>query len=96
VDPVRFGLAIRALRRRRGWSQRELAHRCGLSQSTISDIEGGLAFASTVDTIGRVVGGLGVRIEVRLLGHGEDIDRQLDASHADIVERVSGYLRRRG
>ena len=96
MDPVRFGLAIRALRRRRGWTQAELGDRCGLSQSTISDIETGLAFASTVETLSRVVGALGVRIQVRLLGHGEDLDRFLDARHAGIVERVAAYLRRRG
>jgi transcriptional regulator with XRE-family HTH domain len=96
MDAVRFGLAIRALRRKRGWTQAELAERCGLSQSTISDIEGGLAFSSTPDTLTRVVGALGARLLVRVLGNGEDLDRLLDARHADIVESVAAYLRNRG
>lgn len=96
MDPVRFGLAIRALRRRRGWTQATLGERCGLSQSTISDIETGLAFASTVDTLGRVVTALGARIQVRVLAHGEDLDRLLDASHARLVDVVAAFLRRRG
>jgi transcriptional regulator with XRE-family HTH domain len=96
MDPVRFGLAVRALRRRRRWTQAQLAERCGVSQSTVSDVERGRAFSSTVDTLGRIVAALGVRIQVRLLGAGEDLDRLLDAGHADIVERVAAYLRRRG
>jgi transcriptional regulator with XRE-family HTH domain len=96
VDPVRFGLAIRALRRRRGWTQAQLGARCGLSQSTISDVETGLAFASPVDTLGRIVGALGARIVVRVLAHGEDLDRLLDGRHAGIVELVAAYLRRNG
>jgi transcriptional regulator with XRE-family HTH domain len=96
MDAVRFGIAIRSLRRRNHWTQAQLAQRCGLSQSTISDVEMGRAFCSTVDTLGRVVGALGVRIQVNVLGLGEDLDRLLDARHASIVERVAAYLRRRG
>ncbi|MHB8958872.1 MAG: helix-turn-helix domain-containing protein [Candidatus Limnocylindrales bacterium] len=96
MDPIRFGLAIRVLRRRRGWTQAMLGERCRLSQSTISDIEAGLAFASTVDTLSRVVAALGVRIQIRVLGHGEDLDRLLDSGHAEIVERVAAYLRAKG
>jgi transcriptional regulator with XRE-family HTH domain len=96
MDPVRFGLAVRVLRRRRGWTQAQLGVRCALSQSTISDIESGLAFASTADTLGRVIAALGGRVQIRILAHGEDLDRLLDARHADIVERVAAFLRRRG
>ncbi len=96
MDPIRFGLAVRALRRRRGWTQTMLGERCGLSQSTISDIEAGRAFASTANTLGRVVAALGVRIQVRVLGHGEDLDRLLDSGHARIVERVAAFLRAKG
>ena len=96
MDPVRFGVAVRALRRRRGWTQERLGERSGLSQSTISDIEAGRAFASTVDTLARLVAALGVRIQIRLLAHGEDLDRLLDAGHAEIVERVATFLRAKG
>lgn len=96
MDPVRFGLAIRALRRRRGWTQAQLGERCGLCQSTVSDIETGRAYGCPVDTLTRLVAALGARIQVRVLAHGEDLDRILDASHADIVERVAAFLRRYG
>lgn len=96
MDPVRFGLAIRALRRRRGWTQAQLGERCGVSQSTVSDIEIGLAFHSTAETLARIVAALGARLQLRVLANGEDLDRLLDAGHAEIVEYVAAYLRSRG
>jgi len=96
VDPVRIGLAIRALRRKRGWTQAELARRTRLSQSAISRIERGYADRVTPRALMRVAGELGARIRVQLLAHGEDLDRLLDAEHAAIVERTATLLRREG
>jgi transcriptional regulator with XRE-family HTH domain len=96
MDPVRFGLAVRALRRRRGWTQEELGRRCGLSSSTMSRIEGGQGDHLTIAVLGRVVAALGARIRLTVLAHGEDLDRLLDADHADFVERVARLLRSRG
>jgi transcriptional regulator with XRE-family HTH domain len=42
VDPVRLGLQFRALRRRAGLTQEQLAARAGVSRSLISRIERGL------------------------------------------------------
>ncbi len=44
----------------------------------------------------RVAGELGARLRVQLLAHGEDLDRLLDADHAEIVERVGALLRGHG
>ena len=41
MDAVRLGLSIRAMRRRRGWTQRELGRRVVFSASEISRIERG-------------------------------------------------------
>ena len=54
MDPVRFGLAIRALRRRRGWTQAELADRAGVSQAAVSRAERGGARAMTLRTLERI------------------------------------------
>jgi transcriptional regulator with XRE-family HTH domain len=93
VDPVRFGLAVRALRRRRGWTQTELGARAALSQSAVSRIEAGEGDRVTVMALGRVAAAVGARIRVILLAHGEDLDRLLDGEHALIVERVARLLR---
>ncbi len=96
MDPVRFGLSLRALRRRRGWTQARLAEAAGISQTAISRIERGRGDRLTVRTLALVLAALGARVSVRVMSHGEDVDRLLDAGHAEIVERVSRILRRRG
>jgi len=96
MDPVRFGLAVRALRRRRGWTQARLAAEANLSQAAISRIEVGHGNRQTVRLLTSVVAALGARISVRVLSHGEDLDRLLDAGHAAIVEHVTQLLRSRG
>lgn len=96
MDPVRFGLSVRALRHRRGWTQAQLAERAGVSQSAISRIERGGGDRLTVVVLARVAGMLGARITLRLLSQGEDVDRLLDARHARIVECIAALLRRAG
>lgn len=93
MDPVRFGLAIRALRRQRRWLQAELARRAGVSQAAISRIERGGVDRLAVHTIAQVVGALGARLSIRILAHGEDLDRLLDGRHAEIVEEIARMLR---
>ena len=96
MDPVRFGLAMRALRRRRAWTQQQLAERAGLSRSTVQRIERGGADAFTGRVIRRIALQLGARFEQRVLWQGEALDRLLDADHARIVERVIRWLRSEG
>ncbi len=92
MDVIRFGLSIRALRRRRGWRQVDVAERAGVSRTAISRVERGMADRLTVRTIGRVADALGARLDCRLLWNGEALDRLLDASHAALVETVVGWL----
>ncbi len=96
MDPVRFGLALRALRRRRGWTQQQLAETAGVSRSTVHRIERGGADAFTGRVIRSIAVALGARVEQRVLWQGEALDRLLDADHASIVERVVRWLRSEG
>lgn len=41
VDSAQFGQAIRAQRKQRGWTQDDLAARCGVGLRFISDLERG-------------------------------------------------------
>jgi transcriptional regulator with XRE-family HTH domain len=92
VDPIRFGLGVRALRHRRRWSQTELAGRTGLSRSVIGRIERGRADRLTVHTLQRVATELGARADVRLLWQGEGLDRLLDQRHATLVDHTLELL----
>jgi transcriptional regulator with XRE-family HTH domain len=93
VDPVRIGLSIRALRRRKRWTQQRLADKVGMSRSVVARVETGHGDRLTFRTLSTIVGGLGATISVRVLWHGEGLDRLLDASHADIADRVLRLLR---
>ena len=92
VDVIRFGLGVRALRRKRGWTQAELAARARVSRTAVWRIERGHADRVAVHVLARVAAALGARIDVRLLWQGEGLDRLLDAGHADLVERTLELL----
>jgi transcriptional regulator with XRE-family HTH domain len=96
MDWVRFGLGVRALRRRKGWTQEVLVERVGMSQSTVSRLEVGEGDTMPGRDIEKVVTELGARLRLTQLAHGEDLDRLLDASHAELVEMVTALLRRLG
>jgi transcriptional regulator with XRE-family HTH domain len=61
---VVLGEVLRELRAERGLSQRALAGRCGLSQSTISRLETGKAEGVRVAWIARLLAGLDTRVRV--------------------------------
>ena len=92
MDVIRFGLGVRALRRKRGWTQDELAAKTQVSRTAIWRIERGHADRVAVHVLARVAAALGARIDVRLLWQGEGLDRLLDAGHADLVERTLELL----
>lgn len=96
MDGSRLGRSIRALRRKRGWTQAELARRSGLSQSAVSRIERGGGTTLAVRTLERVTAEVGARLRLTILADGEDLDRLLDAGHAAIVEHVTQLLLRHG
>jgi transcriptional regulator with XRE-family HTH domain len=72
-----LGGVLRQLRTERGLSQRRLARRCGLSQSTISRLECGLAEGVRVAWVARLLAGLDT--SVRLLPDNRPL---LERSHA--------------
>jgi transcriptional regulator with XRE-family HTH domain len=96
MDAVRLGLAIRALRRRHRWTQRQLGERSGMSSSEISRLERGGARTRTLRCTERVLEALGARLLVRVLWQGEELDRLLDRDHASLVDAVLRELEARG
>jgi transcriptional regulator with XRE-family HTH domain len=96
MDAVRFGLQVRALRRRRRWTQSELARRVGCSRSAVARVERGGADRCTFQFLARIVTELEARISTKILWHGEELDRLLDADHARLVGEVTRRLTRLG
>jgi transcriptional regulator with XRE-family HTH domain len=96
MDVVRIGLSLRALRVRRRLTQAQLAASAGLSRAAIARLERGGADRVTLRTLAHVTAVLGATVSVRVLWHGEALDRLLDAAHADLTDLVLRLLRDSG
>jgi transcriptional regulator with XRE-family HTH domain len=96
MDVVRFGRSLRALRRRRRWTQQRLADTARVSRAVIGRIENGQADRVAVHTLVRVAAALGASLSMRVLWHGEGLDRLLDAAHADLTDLVLQLLEESG
>src|SRR5262245_39451898 len=88
----RVGAAIRALRVRRGWSQAQLAERCGLAQTEISKLERGHVAGTSARTLRRVCAPLEADVEYDLRWRAGALDRLLDRRHSELVEGVVRLL----
>ncbi len=96
MDDRRVGLVIRALRRRRGWRQVDLAVRAHLSQTTISAVERGHLDSVSLVNLRRILAPLDGRADFDIRWRGGSLDRTLDQRHAQLVETVVGLLARNG
>ena len=92
VDDVRVGRILRALRRRRGWTQKTLGAQAGISQQAISLVERGHGGRLSGATTRRIFATLDARWEPTVTWRGGDIDRLVDEEHARIVGAISGRL----
>ncbi len=88
MDDIRTGRILRALRRRRGWTQAELATRCRVSQQSISLIERGHGSRLAAATLRRIFAALDARWEPIVSWRGGELDRLLDEDHAQLVAEV--------
>lgn len=96
MDDIAVGRGFRALRRRRGWTQRELAVRAQIDASVVSDLEAGQLELLRLPTTRRIGRALGITIELAPRWPVADVARLLDAGHARLTERVVGMLRGAG
>lgn len=94
MNDLQLGRLLRMRRMRRGWRLEDLAHRSGLSITTMARGENG-SFAS-LDTVRRHGAALDLRIEWVVIGRGADVARTLDDEHSAIVEVVAARLRKLG
>lgn len=93
MDNQWIGAACRALRRRLGWRQVDLAERVGCHQTTISRIERGALKGVPLDLLERVFGALGARFSPDVWWRSGELDRVLDEDHAAAVEAAASVYR---
>lgn len=84
--------AVRLLRLRRGWTQRELASRIGVSRELISRVERGDLGALTIRAVDRLAEGLEATVDLQVRWRGEQLDRLLDGAHTALQERTAHLL----
>jgi transcriptional regulator with XRE-family HTH domain len=92
MDDTRLGLIVRALRRRLGWRQIDLARRSRVRQQEISNVERGRLAMVRLGTMRRITRELTGKVEFELTWRGGLADRLLDERHAALVERVATVL----
>jgi transcriptional regulator with XRE-family HTH domain len=96
VDGQHLGSLIRAVRRRRGLRQVDVAAIARVSDSTVSLVERGHWQTLSFETLERIAVSLDVRVDVSGRWRGGDGDRLLSRAHSHLAEQVAGRLRESG
>jgi transcriptional regulator with XRE-family HTH domain len=96
VDDRKVGLIIRALRRRRGWRQIDLASRAGVPQSVVSEVERGHIDAKQIRMVRRLLNALDADMRLEVRWRGGEVDRLVDEDHARLGGAVVQRLERLG
>ncbi|MEP7379312.1 MAG: helix-turn-helix transcriptional regulator [Chloroflexota bacterium] len=94
MDDQRIGRVIRALRRRRGWRQIDLARAAGCSQRTVSRAEAGHLPALRV--LRQILAALDASLVVDIRWRAGALDRLLDEDHSAVVGALAELLGRLG
>lgn len=93
MEDGRLGSAIRAVRHRRGWRQRDLAARAGVSDVTVSRLERGHLDTLSIRTVRAVASALDVRVDLLARWRAGDLDRLLNAGHSALHDSVAGWFK---
>jgi transcriptional regulator with XRE-family HTH domain len=94
VDDQRVGRTIRALRRRLGWRQLDLAVAAACSQGEVSLIERG--HLRSLPRVRAVLAALDASLELEVRWRAGALERLLDEDHARLVGLLSALLERHG
>ena len=94
MDLLRLGSALRVVRVKRGWRQRDVASRSGCSQPFVSKLERGHLGRVRIGDLVRVAAVLEVRLDLRAHWRGSALDRLLANRHSAMHEIVSSVLLR--
>lgn len=90
MDDQRIGRIVRALRRRLGWRQSDVARRAGCSQMTVSEAERG--HLPSVPILRRILAALDASLVLDVRWRAGALDRLLDEAHASLVNAVTQLL----
>ena len=89
---MRVGAALRAVRKRRGWRQVDVAARAGVSSSFVSLCERGHLDLASIRMLRRMASALDVRLDLQPRWRGGELDRLINARHSELHESVARYF----
>ncbi len=91
-----MGRIVRALRRRLGWRQIDLADAADCSQTMVSLLERGRLTRLPLPVVRRIIAALDATLVVEVRWRAGALERLLDEDHAALVGRIGDLLRRMG
>ncbi len=92
MDDIRLGNTLRVLRIRKHLRQSDVARRAGVSRQLIGRVEAGAAGRYPLDTVRSISNALGARIDMNLRYRGAELDRIVNAAHADLHRELGTFL----
>ena len=92
MDDRTVGLVLRALRRRRGWTQAQLAARAGCSQALVSAVERGHLGRVALERLRSLFEAVEARLRLTPSWRGAELDRLLDADHSALEQAFATRL----
>jgi transcriptional regulator with XRE-family HTH domain len=92
VDDRRVGLVLRALRRRLGKRQVDVARDAGVSASVVSRAERGHVDTLTIRTVRSLFAAVDARFDGSVRWRGGELDYLLDRAHAELGTAVTQML----
>lgn len=92
MDDVHLGNSLRVLRIHKRLRQSDVARRARVKRQVVGKVEAGMAGRYPLDTVRAIANALGARLDVRLRYQGGEIDRIVNAAHAELHERFGAYL----
>jgi transcriptional regulator with XRE-family HTH domain len=95
MDGRQLGPLMRAVRRRRGLRQIDVARAARVADTTVSSVERGHWRALSFETIERIAAVLDIRVDVAVGWRGGDADRLLNRAHSALAESFAAWLRSR-
>jgi Helix-turn-helix. len=96
MDDQRVGRIVRALRRRRGLRQSDLAIAAGCAQSVVSLLERGHLERVSLPVVRRILAAIDATLVIELRWRGASLDRLVDEDHAALGAAVADWLQRHG
>jgi transcriptional regulator with XRE-family HTH domain len=92
MEDLRLGALVRAVRRRRGLRQQDVAILACVSRATVSLVERGHCRTLSLETIRRIGAAIDIRIELLGRWRGGDADRLLSRAHSMLAESFASFL----